>query len=250
MMTFAKSENGLKLKAKEKIPSFPYVKMTSQLMRRLDLRNEISDDEIEIFPNKKINYEWKFSCERDLSAASYWVAYALINDVKVTFENLLLPSLQGDEAIFEIAEKIGGKVKLNRNGAEISGKITGGLIYDCEDIPDIVPTLAVMGMFAPEKFVLKNVSRLKYKESDRINSVVENITALGGKCEYVEPDLIIFPQKNYNGATIKTFNDHRIAMSFAIAGTKIKNVAIDKHEVVEKSYPNFWKDFTEFENVG
>ncbi len=246
MMSFAKSDSGLEIRHNGKIPSLPYVEMTRKLMRRLDLQVEIADGKIKIFPHHKLNYDWKIKCEKDLSAASYWVAYALINNVEVKFPGLLLPSLQGDEKIFEIAEMLGGKVKLYSDATELSGRIERGLVYDCEDIPDIVPTLAVMGMFAPEKFVLKNVSRLKFKESDRISAVVENINALGGKCEYKAPDLIVYPQAEYDGAIIKTFDDHRIAMSFAIAGTKINGVVIDNPACVEKSYPNFWEDFEEY----
>jgi 3-phosphoshikimate 1-carboxyvinyltransferase len=249
MMAFAKSQTGLDILTKTQIPSLPYVKMTQKLMSRLNLDANISEKKISVNPIGKIDFNWKIACEKDLSAASYWVAYSLINNVKVTLKNLLLPSLQGDEAIFEIAELVGGKVRLFSDRVEIQGSIKKGLDYDCEDIPDIVPTLAVMGMFAPEKFVLKNVSRLKYKESDRIKSTMENILALGGKSEYSEPDLIVYPGKNYAGSVIKTFDDHRIAMSFAIAGTKISGLQIDNPKCVEKSYPDFWKDFTEFADV-
>jgi 3-phosphoshikimate 1-carboxyvinyltransferase len=249
MMSYAKTREGLRLIFEKQLPSFPYVDMTRKLMARLDLRTELHGNKIEIHPHEKINYDWRFSCEKDLSAASYWVAYALINNVKVNLENLLLPSLQGDEKIFEIAETLGASVKLFSNRVEISGTIKRGLEYDCEDIPDIVPTLPVMGMFAPDKFVLKNVSRLRYKESDRINAIKVNIETLGGKCEYREPNLIIYPQEKYHGGGIKTFDDHRIAMCFAIAGTRIEDVAIDNPACVEKSYPSFWNDFTEFKNV-
>ncbi len=249
MMAFVKSAKGLKILTENKIPSMPYVEMTKKLMRRLNLPVSINPQEILIDPANKIDADWKFTCEKDLSAAAFWVAYALINNKEIMLENLLLPSLQGDEKIFEIAELLGGKVSLNENEVKISGEITTGLDYDCEDIPDLVPAIAVMGLFAPEKFVLRNVSRLEFKESNRINALVTNINKIGGKCEYVNPDLIIYPQKSYHGGIINTFNDHRIAMSFAIAGTQIENIMIDNPQCVSKSYPDFWKDFTEYENA-
>ncbi len=232
----------------DEIPSFPYLKMTIKMMKNLAINLDFEENRISI-PKQNINFNWNYTIENDLSAASYWVAFALINQTKVTFRNCLLPSLQGDEKIFEIAEKIGGKVIVKKDSVEISGKIEKGLDFDCENIPDIVPTLAILGMFAPEKFVLRNVSRLKYKESDRISAIIENIILLGGKAEYLDENLIIFPQKNYFGNKIKTFKDHRIAMAFAIAGTKIPNVVIENPEVVEKSYPNFWLDFSNWEKV-
>ena len=75
----------------------------------------------------------------------------------------------------------------------------------------------------------------------------KNIKMLGGKTEYENNNLKIIPQKSYKGGTINTFNDHRIAMSFAIAGTKISDIIIDNPECVQKSYPDFWNDFTFWE---
>jgi len=88
-----------------------------------------------------------------------------------------------------------------------------------------------------------NVSHLQFKESNRIEAIRQNIAAIGGKSDFQEGHLTIYPQKNYRGGQIQSFNDHRITMSFAVAGSKIDGMIIDDPGCVAKSYPNFWEDF-------
>jgi 3-phosphoshikimate 1-carboxyvinyltransferase len=94
--------------------------------------------------------------------------------------------------------------------------------------------------------VLRNVKNLQYKESNRIKAIEENVTRLGGKAIYENGTLTLLPSDSLHGGIINSFNDHRIAMSFAIAGTRIEGVTIDNPECVSKSYPDFWNDFTEW----
>ena len=90
---------------------------------------------------------------------------------------------------------------------------------------------------------------MEYKESNRVQALQDNISQIGGKSEYKDGVLTVIPQKNYNGALIDTFDDHRIAMSFAMAGTRISDIVINKPDCVGKSYPGFWKDFTYWQEV-
>jgi len=154
-----------------------------------------------------------------------------------------LPSLQGDERIFSIAEEAGASVMLFPDRVEISGGVRRGFSIDCRDIPDLVPSLSVLGLFSPEPLKLMNVSHLQFKESNRIEAIRQNIAAIGGQSDFQEGHLTIYPQKSYRGGRIQSFNDHRIAMSFAVAGSKIDGMIIDDPGCVAKSYPNFWEDF-------
>ncbi|MCB0302043.1 MAG: 3-phosphoshikimate 1-carboxyvinyltransferase, partial [Calditrichaeota bacterium] len=153
------------------------------------------------------------------------------------------------ERIFEIAEEVGARVMLYPDRVEISGGIERGFTVDCVDIPDMVPTLAIIAMFAPDAVKLTGVENLRFKESDRIAAVQKNLAALGGKSDYADGTLTIFPQKKYHGAALQAFNDHRIAMSFALAGTKIPGITIDEPQCVAKSYPDFWAHLELWEEV-
>jgi 3-phosphoshikimate 1-carboxyvinyltransferase len=124
-----------------------------------------------------------------------------------------------------------------------------GMNLNCRDIPDLVPALSILGMFSPQPIILSDIKHLEYKESNRVQAIQKNIDTLGGKTEYANHNLKIIPQKSYKSGEVQTFNDHRIAMSFAVAGTKIPGVVIDNPECVQKSYPDFWNHFTFWENV-
>jgi 3-phosphoshikimate 1-carboxyvinyltransferase len=241
-------KNDLHIQLPEYIPSAPYIKMTAKLMKSLGPEVEYGVKNITVKAEKP-ELEWNFSVEKDLSAASYWVVLGLIHGARITLPGITLPSLQGDEHIFAIAEEAGASVMLYPDRVEISGGIRRGLQIDCQDIPDLVPALSILGLFSPEALKLMNVTYLQYKESNRIEAIRQNIATLGGKSEFSEGHLTIFPQKAYHGGQIHSFNDHRIAMSFAVAGSKIDGVVIDNPRCVAKSYPDFWEDFSNWENI-
>jgi 3-phosphoshikimate 1-carboxyvinyltransferase len=236
----------LNIQLPPRTPSLPYITMTYKLMQRLGFPVAFEKRDINITAGKS-HYDWYLRIEKDLSAASYWILLAMINRCKVILPGVDLPSLQGDARIFEIAAEMGSRVMLFSDRIEIEGDIRKGLKLDCSEIPDLVPALAVLALFAPAPSQLRQIKHLEYKESNRIAALRQNIAALGGNSNYRRGDLIIYPQKKYHGGLIRTYMDHRIAMSFAIAGTRIEDVRIDCPECVSKSYPNFWQDFTFYE---
>lgn len=243
MMAASQMENDLTLILPENTPSLPYINMTYNLINSFGLNTSWVGKEI-FCENRSPNQGFNYSVEKDMSAASYWVAFSLITGIPVFLKNVFLPSLQGDEFIFKLAEMAGGQVIQQHDGIKLQGEITKSFKIDCGDTPDLVPAIAVIAMFAPDACEISNIEHLRFKECDRIHAIQKNIQALGGKTEYTNETLKIFPQKKYNGAEIDVFDDHRIAMCFAIAGTKIENVVIDNPDCVKKSYPAFWDDFS------
>ncbi|MCK6622064.1 MAG: 3-phosphoshikimate 1-carboxyvinyltransferase [Calditrichaceae bacterium] len=226
----------------EEIPSAAYIRMTHQLMARLGLEVESAGKQVRVKAERPAA-EWNYTVEKDLSAASYWVVLGLIHEARIILPGVRLPSLQGDERIFSIAQEAGAEVVCHPDRVEIQGGVRRGLDLDCREIPDLVPALSVLGLFSPAPARLRNVSHLSYKESNRIEAIQQNIAAIGGSSEYREGGLTILPAKRYRGAVISTFNDHRIAMSFALAGSRIAGIVIDNPGCVSKSYPGFWRDF-------
>jgi 3-phosphoshikimate 1-carboxyvinyltransferase len=109
-------------------------------------------------------------------------------------------------------------------------------------MPDLVPTLAVLAAFARGETIITGVSHLRHKESDRLAAVAAELTKLGIEAQETEDGLVIRggdPQ----GAVIETYNDHRLAMSFAVAGLKVPGMRISNPECVSKSFPDFWDYF-------
>ena len=110
------------------------------------------------------------------------------------------------------------------------------------NMPDAVQTLAVIALFAKGETVIQGISNLRIKETDRISALANELSRLGAKVETGEDFLIIRPG-DYKGAEIETYNDHRMAMSFAVAGLKIPGVRIKNPTCVEKSFPDFFQRF-------
>jgi len=248
MMAAPWMQKDLTLLLPARTPSLPYITMTFKLMQRLGFSLSFERRQITVTARKS-NYNWSLHIEKDFSAASYWLILAMINQSKLFLPGVYLPALQGDARIFEIAEEMGSRVMLFSNRIEMEGDINKGIRLDCSDIPDLVPALAVLALFAPQPSQLMQIRHLEYKESNRIAALQQNIATLGGKSSYHNGNLTIYPQKTYHGGLIRTHQDHRIAMSFAVAGTRIRDVIIDHPECVSKSYPDFWKHFPYFKRV-
>jgi 3-phosphoshikimate 1-carboxyvinyltransferase len=230
------------------MPSLPYIKMTADLMKRLRLNLDFSKTQIRVEALQP-DLDWTFNVEKDFSAASYWVIFALLNRTKVTLKNMNIPSLKGDEEILNIANTVGAEIMLSSDKIVINGNVTHPFDVNCEKTPDLVPALGVLALFCPSACHMRGVKFLEYKESNRVQALQDNIRQIGGKSEYKDGVLTVIPQKNYHGAQIDTFNDHRIAMSFAMAGTRISDIVINNPNCVGKSYPGFWDDFTYWREV-
>lgn len=246
MMVAAWMEQDLELEFLDEIPSFHYVEMTARMMQRMGRKVEWDKTRI-VVPSGRVELEYTYRVGKDLSAASYWVALAMIHGMRVELEGVELPSVQGDEAIFQIAEDCGSRVMVYEKKVMVEGNIVRGMDLDCRHIPDLVPTLAVLALFAPSPSTFGNVEHLRYKESDRIHAIQANLAAMGGKSEYEDGKLTVYPLRGAKEALIRTFDDHRIAMSFAIAGTKTGGLVIDNPDCVKKSYPDFWDHFQQLE---
>jgi len=184
----------------------------------------------------------KYEIEGDASNASYFFEAAAIAKGRVKVENLRLHSIQGDIRFLDILERMGCGVIRGENWAEVHGNELQGIEVDMNAVPDLVPTLAVTAAFARGMTVIKNIGHLRLKESDRIRALARELSKMGIRVEEGEDWLKIEGGKAH-GAEIETYNDHRLAMSFAIAGLVTPGVKIKGEECVNKSFPGFWKTF-------
>lgn len=202
---------GGRLKVSGELVSKPYVDMTVGVMKQFGI--EIGNN----FEIKKQTYHKNNFCvEGDWSNAAYFLSLG------VTVKNLNKNSTQGDKKILEILKNFPSEI-------------------DASDTPDLVPLSAVIAADKKGKTVIKNVSRLRHKESDRILSTVEMINALGGKAEETKNEIIITGVEKLCGGTVDSFNDHRIVMAAAVAAAKCTGkVTIKNAEAVSKSYPDFF----------
>lgn len=253
-------KNGLQLTLKGKIVSSSYIDMTMELMREFGVRVSMNGKTISVAPGK---YQAKnISIETDWSAASYFYELvALKPGSRILLKGLVDHSLQGDRVVAELYEAFGVKSLFKKNGVLIESENpsdnaiknmkNNSLIFDIKDCPDLFPALVVTVAAKGCKALFKNTCHLNSKESERAKVYTKLLQQL--KCKVIETANTFSInrkgiQRDFKDLKIKTFNDHRIAMSFAPLSVFFSSITFDFEKVVEKSFPGFWKEFEKKNN--
>ena len=232
--------------------SWPYVAMTMQLMDHFGVTPELIRDPRTSEPKKIIVPQGKYApttyaIEPDASNASYFLAAAALHaGSKVTIEGLGKGSLQGDVAFADVLHQMGADLVFGKDFITISGtKTLAGVDVDLAAMPDTAQTLAVAALFAKGGTVIRGLHTLRVKETDRLAALRNELQKFGAEVEIENDDtLIIRPPDEPKRAEVATYDDHRMAMSFALAGTKIHGVIIKDAQCVNKTYPQFFDDFS------
>ncbi|MBU0961157.1 MAG: 3-phosphoshikimate 1-carboxyvinyltransferase [Proteobacteria bacterium] len=226
--------------------SKPYVAMTLSVMSDfgidVDCNSEFTSFTIPQGKYRAMEYQ----IEGDASNASYFWAAAAITGGRVTVSNVPVPSLQGDAGLVPLLARMGCEVSRDGNGITLQGRDRlEGITVDMGDMPDVVPTLAVVAAFAHGKTVINNIAHLRIKECDRLSAVLTELGKMGAKVEEGKDFMVIHGSggEGMHGAEIETYKDHRMAMSFAVAGLRVPGVLIRDEDCVAKSFPDFWKRF-------
>ncbi|MBO5223440.1 MAG: 3-phosphoshikimate 1-carboxyvinyltransferase [Clostridia bacterium] len=244
LMALPLTENGGSITVTGDFQSRPYVDITVGAMKAFGV-------DVQVVGNKYIVPKADYVCPGDINAGGDWsnAAFFLVAGAiggKVTVKGLDKDSKQGDKAIVEILKAFGADVTFDENGLTVSKSDLIGIDVDAKDIPDMVPALCVLASVAKGTTRIYNAQRLRIKESDRIKSVVEMINNLGGEAVETEDGMIIHGRKHLLGGIVSSFNDHRIAMSAAVASVVCKgSVTIQGADAVSKSYPEFYEKIKE-----
>ena len=227
-----------------KIESGPYIEMTLDALRQFGVHVTMEENIFHI-PAASYRSPGKARVEGDWSNAAFWLCAGALGK-PVTVTGLNPDSLQGDKAVVEILSAFGAKAQQSGDAVTVSPGRLHAVDMDAAAIPDLVPVLSVVAAAAVGTTRIYNAQRLRLKESDRIASVRAMLKALGADAEETEDGLLIHGGKPLTGGTVDSCNDHRIAMAAAIASVICQNpVTVLGAEAVEKSYPNFWRDFAQ-----
>ena len=180
--------------------------------------------------------------EGDWSNAAFFLTAAALNN-DITMTGLNPNSAQGDRKIIALLEQLGAVTQKDNGRLTLRSDDLKGCTIDIQDTPDLLPVLSVAAAFAQGKTTFINAARLRLKESDRLASSAAMIENLGGRAEVGEDELTVYGT-GLIGGTVESCNDHRIAMSAAVAATRCsKPVTILNAEAVKKSYPGFYNDY-------
>jgi len=221
-----------------------YVEMTLEVLTKHGLEGAVNDDFSCLWIPASQSY---VSCDHtvpgDFSSAAFLLAAAAVTSSHVTVKNLVYQTAQGDRAILGILKEMGAAVKIGSDSVEVEGGQLAAVETDAKDIPDLVPVCAVLGCYAEGRSLIYNAERLRYQESDRLESIRTELKKMGADIKVNKDGLAINGGGRLHGATVDPHNDHRIAMACAVAAlgakgkTKIQNV-----ECINKSYPQFFSD--------
>lgn len=226
-----------------KLESAPYLDLTADALRQFGVRVQRSDSLIELRENHGLHSPGEVFVEGDWSNAAFPLCMGAIGTHAITVRGLSADSRQGDRAIVALLARFGAKVEKNDDGYTVSPAPLHGIEIDASQIPDLVPVLSTVASVAEGKTVIYNASRLRIKESDRLQSVAALLSNLGAKIRETEDGLILEGVSSLCGGSVSAFGDHRIAMSAAVASlVSASPVTLDGAEAVAKSYPDFWKE--------
>ncbi len=228
------------------LESKSYVHMTQDVLARHGVKVEISKDftHLHIPSNQKyVPHDGKVP--GDFSSAAFLLAAAAITKSNVTVKNLDLEAVQGDKAILDVLKRMGVQGKVCSDSVEItgSGSMLEPVDIDARNIPDLVPICAVLACYAKGTSKIHDAKRLRLKESDRLESIYVELRNMGAKIDIDQSSLAIKGPSQLCGVEIDPFNDHRIAMSCAVAALRAEGeTVIQDAECVRKSYPHFFND--------
>jgi 3-phosphoshikimate 1-carboxyvinyltransferase len=187
-----------------------------------------------------------YAVEPDASNATYFLAAAAINPgSKVTIQGLGRGSLQGDVGFADVLHRMGANLIFGRDFITLIGpERLEGIDVDLFDMPDTAQTLAVVALFAEGPTHITGLRSLRVKETDRLAALCVELASLGAAVNVEDDDTLqIDPPVNIQSAAIATYDDHRMAMSFALAATRRNGIVIRDGHCVNKTYPDFFGDF-------
>jgi len=233
---------GAEIEITGELVSRPYVNLTLEVLADFGISFYREGYKFFQVPGGQSYQPRDYEIEADASSASYFWAAAALTGGRVTITNLSLESCQGDIDFLSVLARMGCRIAPTEAGLTLQGGPLTGIEVDMANMPDLVPTLAVAAAFARGDTVITGAAHLRHKESDRLAAVAGELARMGISAAETADGLIIHGGHPH-GAIIHTYDDHRIAMSFAVAGLKIPGISIRDAQVVAKSFPDFWEYF-------
>ncbi len=222
--------------------SEPYIGMTVAMMRQFGAQMVTASEPLAVtVPGGQVYAAHSYDIEPDASAASYFFAAAAITGGTVTVPRVGQDSLQGDIHFVELLEQMGCQAIWNAEGVTVRGGPLRGIDADMSAISDTVMTLAAVACFADRPTAICNVAHVRYKETDRLAALATELGRVGAGVEELPDGLIIRPAP-LHGATLETYNDHRMAMSLALLGLRVPGIRILNPGCVAKTYPDYFAD--------
>jgi 3-phosphoshikimate 1-carboxyvinyltransferase len=242
-------QNGLVIRFKGDVTSRPYINMTLKMLEEFRVYGQWQENAISVSKqsyHRKSEEGYSYHVEADWSAASYWYAMAALSaEAELEIKGLNHPSLQGDAILSDVFTFFGIKTEYIPDGVKLSKAHIKDehFGFNFSDCPDIVQTIAVTAAAMGVPAFFNGLQTLKIKETDRVEALKVELSKLGTQVEVEGHTMKLTPsEKLSDPGMIHTYEDHRMAMSFAALAMKLDHIDIEEPDVVRKSYPAFWDD--------
>jgi 3-phosphoshikimate 1-carboxyvinyltransferase len=234
------TDEGVRVTSKT-ITSRPYVDMTLDTMSAFGISVATPSDDTFWIARGQHYRPRTYRIEPDATSATYFFAAAAATGGRVRVEGITAASTQADVRFVEVLERMGCSVDRGVSWISVRGpRYLHGIDVDLNALPDSALTLAVVACLARGRTAVRNVPNLRLKETDRMAALECELRKLGADVETTETDLIIDPPEVVHPARIATYGDHRMAMSFAVAGLAVDGIVIEDPDCVAKTFPDFF----------
>jgi 3-phosphoshikimate 1-carboxyvinyltransferase len=232
------ASGGLRVELTTPLVSAPYVAMTAAVMGAFGASVQ-RDGDAWVVPEGRYR-PTTHAIEPDASAASYFFAAAVLTRGRVTVPGLGQGSLQGDLAFVDVLERMGALVERHDDRTVVAaGSRLRGVDVDLSELSDTAQTLAAVAVFADSPTRVRGIGFARAKETDRLAAVVRELRRVGVQAEETDDGFVVHPGTP-RPAVVETYDDHRMAMSFALLGLRVPGIAIADPGVVGKTFPGFW----------
>jgi 3-phosphoshikimate 1-carboxyvinyltransferase len=244
LMAAPYAESDVSIQVAGELVSRPYVEMTCRVMDDFDVEVVQTADlgRFEVAAGQ-VYQSRQYAIEPDASGAGYFLAAAAVAGGRVRVEGLGTGSVQGDVGFVDVLEQMGCRIGRGAAFLEVRrapSAVLAGVDVDLGAMPDMAQTLAAVALFAKGPTTIRGVANLRVKETDRIAALATELTRLGAKVDVLDDGLRIHPPARIMPAGIQTYDDHRMAMSFAVVGLGAEGVTLRDVECVGKTFPDFF----------
>lgn len=236
-------EGDSEIEVTTELESKPYVDMTLDMLQKFNIHVVNENYEKFIVKGRQLYKSCDYYVETDFSQAAFFLVIGVLGN-KVSCQKMNINSHQGDKHIVDILKEMGGNIQILDNCITAIPSKTNGVIVDAAQCPDLVPVIASIAAVSNGVTEIINASRLRLKESDRLQAISSQLNKIGADVKEKKDGLVINGKNKLKGGVVSSFNDHRIAMALASVSSMCSgNLVIQGADCVNKSYPDFWNDF-------
>jgi 3-phosphoshikimate 1-carboxyvinyltransferase len=242
VVPYARRDTTLVLRGE--LVSQPYIEMTIAMMRDWGVHVDATHAPSRYHVASGQRYEARqYLIAPDASGASYFLAAAAVTGGRVRVRNLALATNQGDLRLLDVFERMGCTIKTVGNDVELTGpEKLNGIDIDLNAMSDMTMTIAAIAPYASGPVIIRNVAHIRVKETDRLAATIVELRRLGADVEELADGLAICPSP-LHGGVVQTYDDHRMAMAFAVPGLLTEGIAIENPSCVAKTFPDFFTTF-------